>query len=239
MSYTVANLWQMPPPLPRNDLADCSSGHSVLCSENFLSFSVGVSLSDFQDGGVIEFSCARAFASSGTPLRDHISAVVSRRSEKEMIYSDATGVVALVANEHPIRDSSVFKLPCPPVCIHMEPTLNSEISVPVLVLESCPFPAVRTSYDLLPKAILSRLHSIVERRSISPLVHTVGRTKSITANQVLASIRSALRSLPSRSAAERRAIAVLSQVVGITKPALRSVTVAILDVAYHGSMVAL
>lgn len=104
---------------------------------------------------VVAVGLSRMVVRAVTPLRGHITQVVARRAEKEMVRSDALRVVAAVADEQPIGDRVVVQLPRKAVGKQRARRMSAgiQLAVAVAVQRSSPLPAPVRLADLRPEAI--------------------------------------------------------------------------------------
>src|SRR5579859_2662273 len=80
-----------------------------------------------------------------------ISSVVCRCPKEQMIWPDASRVVATVTNEQSVRDGTIKQQPCEAVGgVSLSRPANLSISLPLTL--TSPFPALARSIDALPKA---------------------------------------------------------------------------------------
>ena len=104
-----------------------------------------------------EFSAGPLFAMPGTPLRRHISHVVSRRSDKEVCWITACRVIAMVADTCTYRDRAVRYQPCGTVREPFAPRNGlAHDAITMFIKQSRVNPAPSAFIDTSPQFVCKR-----------------------------------------------------------------------------------
>lgn len=89
------------------------------------------------------------------PFANLVGHILSRCSNEKMVRADATGIVAPVADEHISGDGAEVQLIRDPMSQEHAacPATSGDVSIAVLITESCPCPASLRPLDFGPKAL--------------------------------------------------------------------------------------
>jgi hypothetical protein len=202
------------------------------------------------------FSCARAYlphlslrqrrlrmalAVGGTSLSRHVRVVVGRRSQEQMLGIDARWNVATVADEHPVGDRVVVKLPRDALRMAILASVPDH-AVAVLRARTTPQPAAARDNLVSIVEALSERRGFVLHQRIAVLVETVevGRAKSSCGVRTITTVHRAAavgRCGSWRcSAAERIAVSPPAPIVSLAPRALDGASVAVSDAAGRAAM---
>lgn len=96
----------------------------------------------------------------GAPLRPafagHVSQIVPLRAEKEVVWSNASGVVAGVADKQPLRDGTVGEFPRDAMCVGGAKVAIGDLAVASPVRVSRPQPTPFANSDSRPEPLSHR-----------------------------------------------------------------------------------
>src|SRR5258707_8403414 len=150
----------MSPQLPTFNSLDQPFIYAEVCRDALLSNSICEHVTNLLDFFVVKFRHRMLFAKwiisnfyfafRRPPFSNHICRIFCWRTKKQMVWSDATFVVAMVTHEHSVRNRTVVQLPRKPMSpiaiIHIVP---KDGVAPIA--RSLPLPTTSRFFDVTPE----------------------------------------------------------------------------------------
>lgn len=199
----MVGLLNMTPRFPTNNLANRARFDAEHCAKFGVAIApCCVQRSDVAHVPVREFGCSGMNTFGAASLLMSVGSILHRRAQKQMLRTDTRRIVALMTNNHSIRDRAVVHLPHNTMCTHLYP-IFFQLPVPVIITPSCPDPAIAGLVNTRPKSNMKRLVSscctwgTAIRAAFRKLVRKWGVT--VSADAYNCGTMSGHRSLPSVS----------------------------------------